>query len=292
LSTATNKVTLPSVADLVAGMTVTSLAGSVPPGTTIVSINPAASSITLSNNPTVAGADTLSFSTTSRTLTLTGTNTGANTLGNSLANSAGGGTLNLTKSGTGAWTLTASNSYTGVTTVQGGALTAVGSAAWGPALANSNITGGRLVFDYSSDSSPGTIVKNALTASYPSFATGRLKSTAATAAKGLGWNDDNGAKKVTVMLTYFGDANLDGQVSTGDFNTLAQNFNSVGTWQNGDFNYDNVVNALDFNALATNFGAVITAPSLGSLVPEPGTISLLALASLTCGRNLRSRRRK
>jgi hypothetical protein len=47
----------------------------------------------------------------------------------------------------------------------------------------------------------------------------------------LGWKDDSGAKTVTVMFTYFGDTNLDGQVNTGDFTKLAQNFGSPGVWE-------------------------------------------------------------
>ena len=43
------------------------------------------------------------------------------------------------------------------------------------------------------------------------FATGALRSTAANSSRGLGWKDDGPtSKKVTVMYTYFGDANLDG----------------------------------------------------------------------------------
>jgi fibronectin-binding autotransporter adhesin len=128
----------------------------------------------------------VSFSTVDRTFTLSGTNTGNNTLGSSLANSPGA-TLHVTKSGSGAWRLTASNSYTGVTTVQAGTLTAVGSAAWAPALANSNITGGRLVFDYNADVSPATAVKTALTSHLPAvFSSGALRSTAASAHQGFG----------------------------------------------------------------------------------------------------------
>ena len=96
------KLTLPSVADLIVGMTVTGTGSNIPPGTTILTINPVASSVTLSSTPTFAGADTVSFSTTNRTLTLTGTSNASNTLADSLANSTGGGTLAVTKSGTGA----------------------------------------------------------------------------------------------------------------------------------------------------------------------------------------------
>ena len=91
------------------------------------------------------------------------------------------------------------------------------------------------------------------------------------------------------MYTYFGDSNLDGKVDTSDFMTLGLNFGATGkVWATGDFNYDGVVNALDFNAIATNFGrttlaapglSATPAPVLGSLVPEPGSLTLLALGA-------------
>jgi autotransporter-associated beta strand protein len=288
LASGSAKITLPNVADLVVGMSVTGT--NIPPGTTIISITPTANSITLSNALAFTGADTVSFSTVDRTFTLSGTNTGKNTLGSSLTNSPGA-TLSVTKSGSGAWRLTAPNTYTGVTTVQAGTLTAIGSPAWMPALGNSNITGGRLVFDYNADVSPAPAVQTALTSSFGTgFSTGALRSSVANTSKGLGWKDDGALKTVTVMFTYFGDANLDGQVNSGDFTLLAQNFNSPGIWATGDFNYDGVVNALDFNAVASNFGApaLPAAAALGSLVPEPGMAALLAIA----GMSLQNRRRR
>jgi hypothetical protein len=78
---------------------------------------------------------------------------------------------------------------------------------------------------------------------------------------------------VVIGYALSGDANLDGQVNSLDFNALAIAFNSSTTlWSNGNFNYDSFVNALDFNAIATNFGTPFTAPDLdgfASLVPEP-----------------------
>src|SRR5262249_50093959 len=102
-STTSARVTLPNVYDLVPGMSVSGT--NITPGTTIVSINPAASSIMLSNFPIAAGADTLSFGVSPRSLTLTGTNAGANKIGNVLSDSPGGGVLSLVKSGAGNWTL-------------------------------------------------------------------------------------------------------------------------------------------------------------------------------------------
>ncbi|MEA2711676.1 MAG: fibronectin-binding autotransporter adhesin, partial [Phycisphaerales bacterium] len=117
-SITSTRVVLPSVLDLVVGMGVTGT--NVPANTTISSINRTTNSITLSNQPTVAGPDTLSFSTTARTLTLTGSNVGGNTIAGVLADSAGGAALSLAKSGAGVWTLNGVNTYTGATSASGG----------------------------------------------------------------------------------------------------------------------------------------------------------------------------
>jgi fibronectin-binding autotransporter adhesin len=123
-STSSTTITLSSVYDLVAGMTVTGT--NIVPGSTIVSVNPTAGSIKISAAPTAASSstspDTLSFSVVPRTLTLTGTSTANNTMGNVLANSAGGGGLSLTKTGIGKWILSAANTYSGNTTVNAGTL--------------------------------------------------------------------------------------------------------------------------------------------------------------------------
>ena len=82
------------------------------------------------------------------------------------------------------------------------------------------------------------------------------------------------ATDTLVRFTYFGDANLDGNVNALDFNRLAINFGKTpgsDVWSQGDFNFDGIVNTLDFNALASNFnatplsgsGAWLTCPRAG-----------------------------
>ncbi len=97
----------------------------------------------------------------------------------------------------------------------------------------------------------------------------------------------------SVVTTYTaGDANHDGHVNTLDFNQLATTFNTTGAtpWSNtggpttADFNGDGKINALDFNILAINWGSGGLAPvasgaALGSVVPEPASLGLLALAA-------------
>jgi len=80
-----------------------------------------------------------------------------------------------------------------------------------------------------------------------------------------------------------GDASFDGIVNTTDFNLLAGNFGGSGkSWGQADFTFDGNVDTTDFNILAGNFGKSVTFASassaLGSLVPEPSSLALLALA--------------
>jgi len=74
----------------------------------------------------------------------------------------------------------------------------------------------------------------------------------------------------------YGDADLNFTVNSADFTALALHFGqSSSVWTEGDFNYNGVVNAIDFNDIAINFGR--TLPALGSVVPETGSVMLLAL---------------
>jgi len=86
---------------------------------------------------------------------------------------------------------------------------------------------------------------------------------------------------ILIGYTLFGDANLDLTVDTTDFNNLAANFSQPGKhWTDGDFNYDGTVDTTDFNLLASNFSQTLPGtPALGALVPEPGAMAMIALAS-------------
>jgi autotransporter-associated beta strand protein len=223
------------------------------------------------------GAVTLSAD---RTITVNGT--GPLAVGGPI----GGGAFRLIKSGTGTLLLSGNNTYTGVTSVQGGTLVLKGAGAQNPVLsgAGADLKSGKLLLDYTGSSDPVSTVKTILGAAYPSnFTSGQIHSSnTSDLRKGIGYFDNSSSSQLSLMYTYYGDTNLDGQVNIADFNALAANFgtSSGAAWQTGDFNYDGRVNLLDLNAIASNFGASpisLAPPALGTLVPEPGSIGMLGL---------------
>jgi len=74
--------------------------------------------------------------------------------------------------------------------------------------------------------------------------------------------------------TAFGDFNLDGLVGILDLGLLGDGYNSTNGWANGDANGDGTVGILDLGLLGDNYGYD------GSVVPEPATLSLLALGGV------------
>jgi len=69
-----------------------------------------------------------------------------------------------------------------------------------------------------------------------------------------------------------GDANLDGEVSFGDFQILERNFGSQDSyWKLGDFNDDRVTDSADFALLLQHYGESVNGVA-ASTVPEPGAV--------------------
>lgn len=109
---------------------------------------------------------------------------------------------------------------------------------------------------------------------------------------------------VLLRYAYRGDSNIDGDVDFSDLVALAQNYNSTTSrWVKGDFNYDGATNFEDLVALAQNYNSVdaVTVGELAafgsdfasdwalaqSIVPEPATLSALALAATAVMRRRR-----
>ena len=83
---------------------------------------------------------------------------------------------------------------------------------------------------------------------------------------------------VLVKYTYYGDANLDGQVNSIDYtmidNSVNQDINTG--WQNGDFNYDNNINGDDYTLIDNAFNT----QNLPAAPQSAKAQSLLAPSSL------------
>jgi hypothetical protein len=106
------------------------------------------------------------------------------------------------------------------------------------------------------------------------------------------------AGDVLVKYTYYGDANLDGQVDGSDYTLIDNGFNNHLTgWYNGDFNYDGTVDGSDYTLIDNAFNtqssplaeiallkvvsiaaqvATGETASLSSSVPEPAPQILFA----------------
>jgi hypothetical protein len=102
---------------------------------------------------------------------------------------------------------------------------------------------------------------------------------------------------VVGKYTYFGDVNIDGQVSGDDYTIVDSNLDSdpvVGLeWLSGDANLDGIVTGDDYTIIDSNLGLgagnPLAASRIGSstAVPEPAALSILVLAPLLCRRSRR-----
>jgi autotransporter-associated beta strand protein len=250
---------------------------------------------------------------TTRTLTLLPQNGdtqsfGGSIRGNLLLRITGDGTQVLTKTGT-----TSQNGvydFASAAVIDGvDAILQLKAAAFNIALTNASgvdIRDGRLSFDFSGGgTNPKTTVLGLLDAGYDlGFATGRLRSSTAASARGLGWKEVVGSQ-VIVMATFYGDATLDGTVGFDDLVVLAQNYDrtSGATWADGDANYNGAVEFSDLVALAQNYNQSTLGSLEGlaggsfasdwalaqSLVPEPA--SMLGVLSVLSASVSRRRRR-
>ena len=253
----------------------------------------------MTSGPYVVNGGMLNLSTFSKSIASfqinAGTVSGSGTLTSNAAYDIRGGTVGvnlagvsiaLTKSASTLAVLSGANSYSGRTTVSGGALELA------PAAQNcvldlggADIQSGKMVFDYAGRTDPISTIEVMLAASYDGglWDRGQFRdSTTASTGLMLGCLDDPVAKTVTVMATYPGDFNLDGMVDSRDLAIFYANAFTGTTWQQGDANYDGAVNGLDRDLWMVNVGLP---PLAGALpvanitpVPEPGTLALFILA--------------
>jgi hypothetical protein len=180
-----------------------------------------------------------------------------------------------------------------------------------------DITNTHLFINYGSGPDPVTSIAAYLASG---FNAGKwngpgIDSSTAAAGYGIGYADsaDPGnpaglsSGQIEVAYTLLGDADLNRTVNGIDFGILAANFNKTASrWDQGDFNYDNIVNGIDFTELAANFnkganGAAVGASALSNPaivafaeanglmadVPEPASLSLLAIGSCLATRRRR-----
>ena len=157
-----------------------------------------------------------------------------------------------------------------------------------------DITNNPVNVDYTGGTSPLDSIKASIRSAYNSGAwdaNGVTSSQADSSNRAIGYAEAStlssipavfgtvDADAVLLILTRYGDSNLDGSVTLADFNALANNFGSQDAdWVQGDFDYDSQVGLADFNRLAGNFGLSASAggptpedwSNLLSAVPEPG----------------------
>jgi hypothetical protein len=155
-----------------------------------------------------------------------------------------------------------------------------------------NVQNNGLTVDYRGLGSPATTINAKLTSGHNNGAWNGdgINTSSATATTGLGWKDNPSSESIDIKYTYYGDVNLSGTVDSTDFAAFVAGYGKTtgGIWADGDFNYDGKVTTTDFNQLAGNFGASpISAPALGSAVPEPGCAAALAGLALITSRRRR-----
>ncbi len=135
-----------------------------------------------------------------------------------------------------------------------------------------DLGGNEMMIDYAPGSDPVSTIRSLLAAGYNggawngASANGAIDSSAAgsSAAGGnyaLGYADGAdgvvsglSSGQIEILYTLYGDANLDGMVSSADSAIVAANYGkNVTNWDQGNFNYEGVVNGTDLGLLNKNY---------------------------------------
>jgi hypothetical protein len=160
------------------------------------------------------------------------------------------GTLGIA-GGTGNWTGTLDLSDNDMD-VTGGSLAVVNSQiAQGVSPAG---TGGGIISSAARNDSTHLTTLGVIQNSPKGTTAGRLWGT--NTALGLFDGANPAAGDVLVRYTWFGDANLDGQVDGSDYSSIDAGYSSGGAltgWVNGDFNYDGAIDGTDYALIDNAF---------------------------------------
>ena len=228
----------------------------------LASLNVTAGSAgTLILNPTSAdvlipGNVTIGTNNAAKTLQLSGTSTGSNISGNI---SNGLNTLSLSKAGTGTWTLSGANTYTGNTTVSGGTLNITGTL-------TGNSTSSTLAFGNSAANTAVNLSNNvtlyAITGANNAGSTAVYNQTAGTVT--------------TTNAVQFGDyvANNGGygyfNLAGGTFQNTQGSFNITNNTSTASTGVAYVAGNLDLSASNGNMVVAYSTSTNGSLTIAPG----------------------
>jgi hypothetical protein len=86
------------------------------------------------------------------------------------------------------------------------------------------------------------------------------------------------AGDVLVKYTYYGDADLNGEVDGSDYSRIDNGYlNQLTGWFNGDFNYDGVINGSDYTLIDNSFN------TQGAQLDAEATASSVAIAAQVSG---------
>ncbi len=83
----------------------------------------------------------------------------------------------------------------------------------------------------------------------------------------------------SIRIVPLGDTDGSGTVDGDDLSLLLANWGPGTQWEQGNFNSDNTVNEDDLSLLLANWGAS-GAPMVGEAIPEPVSLSLLAMGAM------------
>jgi autotransporter-associated beta strand protein len=273
---------------------------------TVTNFNSATGGLTLLGNITQTGGARKLTKLGPNALSLLGNNTFTGGVqvdeGTLIANKLSNGTLTVNAGTVQLTAKTVANDPSGTTVVP--ALTIGGAVV--------DLTNNSMVIDYTGP--VGTLVDD----TRQHLQAGRLTTTSGVAGQtGLGYGDNAVLNKAThggepvdassilIKFTYFGDADLNGQVDVADLGALASAWQTAAPWTGGDFDYSGLVDVADLGLLASNwqagvgsplgpsFAAALASVGLGNVsVPEPASIGLMgALAAWSLKRPGRRQRR-